>query len=97
MKKPLSFSIPSITNKLSKGRIQSDTNRTKSSIQERYTFSETKIDNIGAYKMQNHRKGRRYMQLFAYLEGNNLLPQCQYGFRMYHSTKTLLLPLLSDI
>src|SRR3984885_7387921 len=36
-------------------------------------------------------------QLTAYLEVNNLLPTIQSGFRKGHSTKTLLLRLLSDI
>ena len=36
-------------------------------------------------------------QLITYLDGNNLLPSCQSGFRKFHSTETLLLRLLSDI
>ena len=36
-------------------------------------------------------------QLTVYLEANKMLPECQSGFRKGHSTKTLLLRLLSDI
>src|SRR6218665_95370 len=36
-------------------------------------------------------------QLIVHLKRNNLLPQCQSGFRKFHSTETLLLRLLFDI
>src|SRR6218665_560727 len=37
------------------------------------------------------------LQFTTYLEAHNLLPTIQSGFRKSHSTKTLLLRLLSDV
>src|SRR6218665_3909457 len=49
------------------------------------SFISKVIENIIAY------------QLVPYLEANNLIPAIQSGFRMGHTTETLLLRLLSDI